>query len=390
MNYYTTGVFAKMANVSQRTIRYYDNIGLLKPSMIAENGYRKYSDIDFLRLQKILSLRYLGFTIEEIFPLISNDKEGDFAKSLAMQMHLIDMQIAHFQSLRDAMRRVASSLENKTFKWDFMVELIKMMNVQDEVVEQYKNSNNLKVRIALHDRFSLNKQGWYEWIFEKLDFSRVNRLIELGCGNGKLWHQNKVNLRNREIFLSDKSPGMVEEIKKTLGNDFNCIVAECENIPFKDEYFDTVIANHVLFYISDMEQGLLEIFRVLKPGGYLYCTTYSENHMREISKLVKEFDERIELSSKLYEKFGLDNGEALLKPHCSSVKRYEYPDGLIIDEVQPLVDYIFSCHGNQVEIIGNRVKEFHDFIADKMKAKGYIEIHKEAGLLVGIKKDKNT
>ena len=40
MKYYKTGEFAKMANVSIRTIRYYDNVGLLKPSKIADNGYR--------------------------------------------------------------------------------------------------------------------------------------------------------------------------------------------------------------------------------------------------------------------------------------------------------------------------------------------------------------
>ena len=38
--YYTTGQFAKMAGVTLRTIRYYDKIGLLKPSYILENGYR--------------------------------------------------------------------------------------------------------------------------------------------------------------------------------------------------------------------------------------------------------------------------------------------------------------------------------------------------------------
>ena len=67
MNYYKTGKFAKLANVSERTIRYYDKIGLLKPSFVMENGYRQYSDLDLLKLQKILSLKHLGFSIEEIF-----------------------------------------------------------------------------------------------------------------------------------------------------------------------------------------------------------------------------------------------------------------------------------------------------------------------------------
>ena len=66
MRYYKTGEFAKMANVSIRTIRWYDKQGLLKPTMIAENGYRLYTDKDFVKLQQILSLKQLGFSLEEI------------------------------------------------------------------------------------------------------------------------------------------------------------------------------------------------------------------------------------------------------------------------------------------------------------------------------------
>ena len=51
--YYTTGQFAKMAGVTLRTIRYYDKIGLLKPSHILDNGYRQYCNKDLITLQKI-------------------------------------------------------------------------------------------------------------------------------------------------------------------------------------------------------------------------------------------------------------------------------------------------------------------------------------------------
>ena len=53
--YYTTGQFAKMAGVTLRTIRYYDKIGLLKPSHILDNGYRQYYNKDLITLQKILA-----------------------------------------------------------------------------------------------------------------------------------------------------------------------------------------------------------------------------------------------------------------------------------------------------------------------------------------------
>ena len=75
--YYTSGEFAKKANVTLRTIRYYDRQGILKPSKVADNGYRLYTDADFAKLQKILSLKYLGFSLEEIMTMTINDEDQD-------------------------------------------------------------------------------------------------------------------------------------------------------------------------------------------------------------------------------------------------------------------------------------------------------------------------
>ena len=182
------------------------------------------------------------------------------------------------------------------------------------------NAKNLDTRIKLHDKFSINQQGWFPWIFEQIDFSAVYRLLELGCGNGKLWENNTYNLRNREIFLSDNSEGMIDEIRQKLGNDYNYIVADCQSIPFKNNYFDTIVANHMLFYLKDLKQGLTEITRVLKNNGTFYCTTYSKYHMQEISELAQNFDSRISLSDDpLPERFGLENGKDILKSYFNSV-----------------------------------------------------------------------
>ncbi len=317
MNYYKTGQFAKLANVSERTIRYYDKIGLLKPSFVMENGYRQYSDLDLLKLQKILSLKHLGFSIEEIFPMVM------------------------------------------------------------------ENAKNLNDRISLHEKYSTNKQGWFNWLFNQIDFSRVNRLLELGCGNGKLWQENRIDLRNREIFLSDISEGMVEEVRNKLGTDFNCIVADAEKIPFKDEYFDSIIANHVLFYLNDLDLGLKEIRRVLKPNGILYCSTYGKNHMKEITEIVQNFDSRINLSNhSLYDIFGLENGESILKEYFFNIQRMDYKDSLEITESKPLIDYIMSCHGNQNEILGPRLNEFKEYIEELLENNGKIVVTKQAGLFI--------
>lgn len=381
MNKYQIGTLAKLANVTERTLRYYDKIGLLKPSTVLSNGYRQYTDTDLLKLQKILSLKHLGFSIEEIFPIVLEDQS--LKESFKMQIDLVDSRIKHMVAIKESMESIISSIDDNNIDWSKIISLIKMSNDDSSIVEHYKNAKNLNVRISLHDKYSHNKQGWFPWLFQQIDFSKINRLLEVGCGNGKLWKSNKIDLRNREIFISDSSQGMIDEVRKSLGNNFNCLVFDCEKIPFKDNYFDAVVANHVLFYVYDLEKALKEISRVLNSNGIFYCSTYGSNHMKEINDLVSDFDSRIYLSqTKLYNVFGLDNGVDILKKHFKNVKMKLYDDYLIVDRSKPIIDYIMSCHGNQNELLGLRLGEFKTYLDNIFNKKGNIRITKEAGIFI--------
>ena len=55
--------FSIMTNISVRSLHHYDRIGLLKPSKRLSNGYRVYSQFDLLKVQPILALRFLGFSL---------------------------------------------------------------------------------------------------------------------------------------------------------------------------------------------------------------------------------------------------------------------------------------------------------------------------------------
>ncbi len=68
------GELAKQTGLSIRTLRYYDEIGLLVPSHRTEADYRLYSEADIARLQQILSLRQLGFALKEICDCLENPK----------------------------------------------------------------------------------------------------------------------------------------------------------------------------------------------------------------------------------------------------------------------------------------------------------------------------
>src|SRR6266498_107409 len=69
---YSVGDVARLAHVTVRTLHHYDEIGLLRPSARTEAGYRRYSDSDLERLQRVLCYRDLGFSLEEITAILDH------------------------------------------------------------------------------------------------------------------------------------------------------------------------------------------------------------------------------------------------------------------------------------------------------------------------------
>ena len=162
---------------------------------------------------------------------------------------------------------------------------------------------------------------------------------------------------------------------------FSFACFDCHSFPSSLSAFDLIIANHVLFYCNDLPKVFKQIQRALKKGGLFLCSTYGKHHMIEISELVQEFDSRIVLSAeKLYEQFGLENGEALLKPYFSDVQCIRYEDSIELDRAEPLIEYILSCHGNQNQMLLERYHEFRSFV-EKKTANGF-HITKDAGIFL--------
>lgn len=390
-NYYTSGQFAKMANVSTRTIRFYDQKGLLKPSRI-ENGSRLYTDADFARLQQIILLKYLGFSLEEIKNMTIGDSDYHILlNSLEIQSRLIEDKLAQMQLVAGAIKETSAAIRSsKSINWDHMLNLIHLTNMESSLKSQYVNASNITARIKLHNLYSINKEGWFPWIYRQCKIKSDMKVLELGCGNGALWTNNTTKIpAGADITVSDVSNGMLRDAKrnmKTLSTSMHFKKIDATNIPFEDNSFDLCIANHLLFYLdlnAKKKNALAEIYRILKPGGKLVCSTYGSNHMKEISDLVTSFDNRIRLSSdKLYENFGLDNGKEILSHFFkkNKIEKKLYDDYLLVDSVEPLIEYILSCHGNQNEYLLDRYSDFKAFVTSKMGT-GF-KITKESGIFI--------
>ena len=183
----------------------------------------------------------------------------------------------------------------------------------ESVKQQYCNDKNLAARYKLHEKHSTSKQGFTSWLWEQYHFCENSRILELGCGNANQW-VNRTLLTGCDVILSDFSEGMVDiaKAKHEKHKNFSFQQIDIQSIPFADESFDIVIANHMLYHVPDLHKALLEVKRVLRPGGKFYTSTNGSNGMQMfLHEAFKRFDADTEAFSEQLS-FTLQNGNALL------------------------------------------------------------------------------
>ena len=129
--YYSSGEFARMANVSIRTIRFYDKQNILKPSYVNPSGARFYTDSDLARLQQILLLKYLGFSLDDIREMTIGDTDYHLLLSaLKLQKRLIQDKIEQMQLVESAIEDTVSTLQrDHQVDWSHMLELIHLTGI---------------------------------------------------------------------------------------------------------------------------------------------------------------------------------------------------------------------------------------------------------------------
>lgn len=243
--------------------------------------------------------------------------------------------------------------------------------------DQYRTADNLDARISFHDRFSTNPLRWPRWVFERLRLPAAGRILEVGCGSGSLWQENRPHIPDGwEITLSDFSPGMVAQARRALP--FPVAVLDAQDLPFPTARFDAVIANHMLYHVPDRPRALSEMRRVLKPGGGLYAATGGRDQFHELIDLVRRFDPSLVLwEGRGPDSFMLETGEDQLSPWFESVTLHRYDDALVVTEVEPLVAYVAS----KVRLPEARQAALAAFVDGEMeRLGGSLRISKDYGL----------
>jgi DNA-binding transcriptional MerR regulator len=172
--YYTIGSLAKLTSTTVRTLDFYDQKGLLKPSGYNEQGHRTYTDEDLFRLQQILALKYLDLSLDEIGKYLEQGGKV-YKASLKMQYDMLQQKQQHIQRVMDTIERVSAIAEdNETIDPELIILMIQAIQQEGElkqwlfdrlpdafVQSMVKSGESLEPEImtAFNDLLVMFKQG---------------------------------------------------------------------------------------------------------------------------------------------------------------------------------------------------------------------------------------
>ena len=153
--YMTTGEIAKKVGVTVRTIQYYDREGLLQPSTESEGGRRLYTHKELVKLQQILSMKQLGFTLEEIkvrLPSVNTPQEISVA--LMEQAKELRTKIITITNTLDAIEKLNTEIvQTKTVDWEKYADILALVYAKDESYWLVKHfSDNIYSQIRSLDK----------------------------------------------------------------------------------------------------------------------------------------------------------------------------------------------------------------------------------------------
>lgn len=246
------------------------------------------------------------------------------------------------------------------------------------LTQQYHDASRLTARATLHARFSTNPTRWFPWIFDHFQTPADAQVLELGCGPGWLWLSNRDSIpADWQITLTDFSEGMLAEARQNLAHvphAFTFAVADVQAIPYPDDSFDMVIANHMLYHAPDIPAALAEIRRVLKPDGRFYASTLAGDYMHELEQFLPR-------RRPSHLSFNLDTGAELLAAQFEHVALHHYDNTLVVTEAGPLIAYMVSMTPQSAIYLHEQIaEEVGSLVQRTLDEQGEVRLTANAGL----------
>ncbi|RNB84847.1 MerR family transcriptional regulator [Brevibacillus fluminis] len=262
---YTIGEVAKLTNSNVRTVRYYDEIGLLKPAEVTSGKYRLYTTEEIWRLKLILTLRYLGFGMYEIRNLISGERS--VTKVINWQIEVLNAQIRTLTNIKEILQQTTqsdygedslrymhdlvesialSSAERK----QFILEKMKDSMFPDEVPYEWREALLKMTKSIFYEEGKLSAVqisalNEIEKMLDDPEFIAAAKLsatpylnmILSGRMDIPTWDQYEQEIYSRLFDALQQKATYDSEVVQSIIHDYVTNFAKGENVPYTLDYF---------------------------------------------------------------------------------------------------------------------------------------------------------
>lgn len=341
---YTIGQLAKLAGISTKTLRVYENKGLLKPERNSENGYRLYGEDAVKTLEKIQLMKYLDFSLDQILTFLKLYENFSRENMLLEQKRLLQKKREQLDSVIARVDRAVGECRREEQDSEAFLKSL-------SIIVKNQRADELVMKLQRH---ADEPRGWSRFVYEKAEIEQGMDILDAGAGYGNLWRYNKeripgdahiicVDMHNTHMDTFQKDICEDEGLKELTRKDITFIWDNLETMQYKETY-DRIFFNHVAAHIEDRKGLYLKFAGVLKPEGKFICTWGGLLFYENLKSLIKDFlteEEFKHFSTGLEEhkKFN-DSLENELREAFSDVRRHAYVVELHFDTAEAFTDYI--------------------------------------------------
>lgn len=384
---YTIGEFAKLAGVTQRTLRYYDKIDLLKPNAHSEKEYRLYSDQDLIKLQNIIALRYLRFSLAEIQEILKTEGENFTARaSLKKQKDAFQKEKEHLTRILNTIDQLESAGE---LKWSDMTGLIRLIQSDEEVQSRFGEVWRRDVGKPLFDQYGANPEGWTPFLYRIIQPAQDQKILEMDIGNGGFWLENAYRVPACCITLTSMHQSVLDEVgarwqqmqwSNSVSVSFQKISAGDFTLP--EKAYDKVLGLHIFTRSAGIRSMLQNCRSALKEGGRFYTTAIGHDHIKELLDLARELDPQIHFyNMDSLDHFSVETGDTLLSEFFDEVEWYPYETHMETADVEAMTEYLWASYSNIQTVLEGRKDRLAAHIKKRLKGKP-LYISENTGIFV--------
>lgn len=257
--------------------------------------------------------------------------------------------------------------------------------------ETYVTDEHLAIRYRTHELYSRPQVDFHDWVLDSIRWLGDEWVLDVGAGPGNYCDAIQARIPNGQLVMGDLSFGMAQQAQEMAS--CSVLTFDAQDLPFPDGMFDVVLANHMLYHVPDIDRALLELRRVLRPGGCLVASTNSTgHHLTEFDTLARRACTLLGYPKQKFKAphtaFSLENGGTILARHFRAVARYDLPSAFHFNEVEPVLAYIDSTRTLHVFDLPEEVAwdEFMDVMRKQVtrliRAFGELQVQKLAGVLI--------